>query len=95
MPVGGGAGAGALGLGGQQGLCWAEQAGAGCESTPWRVGAALPRPQRMEMARFTRRYPQLLDPLLKEMLGLVAVGAALLSAQGQAGEPHAPAAGAV
>ncbi len=25
------------------------------------------------MARFTRRYPQLLDPLLKQMLGMVAV----------------------
>ena len=28
---------------------------------------------RLEMARFTRRYPQLLDPLLKQMLGMVAV----------------------
>jgi len=25
------------------------------------------------MARFTRRYPQLLDPLLKQMLGMVSV----------------------
>ena len=30
------------------------------------------------MARFTRRYPQLLDPLLKQMLGMVAVRPTLL-----------------
>lgn len=39
---------------------------------PFRSGflAAL---NRMEMPRFTRRYPQLLDPLLKQMLTLVHV----------------------
>lgn len=39
---------------------------------PFRSGfvAAL---SKMEMPRFTRRYPQLLDPLLKQMLSLVHV----------------------
>ncbi len=39
---------------------------------PFRSGflAAL---NKMEMPRFTRRYPQLLDPLLKQMLTLVHV----------------------
>lgn len=41
----------------------------------------------MEMARFTRRYPQLLDPLLKEFLALVAVsrGSARLLQEGVEG----------
>lgn len=41
---------------------------------PFRSGflAAL---NKMEMPRFTRRYPQLLDPLLKQMLSLVHVRA--------------------
>ena len=47
---------------------------------PFRSGflAAL---NKMEMPRFTRRYPQLLDPLLRQMLSLVHV-------RGCPGRPH-------
>lgn len=39
---------------------------------PFRSGF-LTALNKMEMPRFTRRYPQLLDPLLRQMLSLVHV----------------------
>ncbi|KAK9838520.1 hypothetical protein WJX81_004867 [Elliptochloris bilobata] len=56
---------------------------------PFRTGF-LQALDRLEMARFTRRYPQLLDSLLKQMLGMVADFEAKLEEEGEKASPPQP-----